>query len=246
MRRFAMVVLLCRAQRAARVAACGLVLNRAQRAARVAACALLVAAFAAVPALADRDFLTQDEVEKVREAQEPNDRLKLYVLFARQRLDQLQQLMAKDKPGRSLMIRQLLEDYTNIIDAIDTVSDDALRRKADIADCTTTVSAAEKRFAAQLQKAIDSQPRDLDMYELELKNALSDTTDSIELAQQDLGRRSTEIASKDSEEKKRVDSMKPADDVKAQKAEDAKAGVGTPTRKPPTLYRPGEKPASQQ
>ena len=207
---------------------------------------LLAAASAAIPALAEKDFLTQDEVEKVRVAQEPNERLKLYVLFARQRLDQLQQLMAKDKPGRSLMIRQLLEDYTNIIDAIDTVSDDALRRKTDIVEGANAVSGAEKRFAAQLQKALDSQPRDLDMYELELKNALSDTTDSMELAQQDLGRRSSEIASKDSEEKKRVDSMKPADDVKAQKAEDAKAGVGTPGRKPPTLYRPGEKPASQQ
>jgi hypothetical protein len=206
---------------------------------------LLAAASAAVPALAQRDFLTQDEVEKVREAQAPNDRLQLYVLFARQRLDQFQQLMAKDKPGRSLMIRQLLEDYTNIIDAIDTVSDDALRRKADIADGSKAVSAAEQRFRAQLQKAIDSQPRDLDMYELELKNALGDTSDSMELAQEDLGRRSAEIASKDSEEKKRVDSLKPADDVKAQKAEDAKAGVGTPKRKPPTLYRPGEKPANQ-
>jgi hypothetical protein len=206
---------------------------------------LLAAASAAIPALAQRDFLTQDEVEKIREAQEPNERLNLYVLFARQRLDQLQQLMAKDKPGRSLMIRQLLEDYTNIIDAIDTVSDDALRRKANIAEGANAVSAAEKRFSAQLQKAIDAQPRDLDMYELELKNALSDTSDSMELAQEDLGRRSTEIASKDSEEKKRVDSLKPADDVKAQKAEDAKAGVGTPARKPPTLYRPGEKPANQ-
>src|SRR5581483_1734877 len=147
-------------------------LHRAQRAARVAACALLVAAYAAVPALAEREFLTQDEVEKVREAQEPNERLKLYVLFARQRLDQLQQLMAKDKPGRSLMIRQLLEDYTNIIDAIDTVSDDALRRKLDIAEGTKAVSAAENKFSAQLKKALDSQPRDLDMYELELKNAL--------------------------------------------------------------------------
>ncbi len=209
---------------------------------------LLAAASAAVPAFAERDFLTQDEVEKVREAQEPNERLKLYVLFARQRLDQLQQLMAKDKPGRSLMIRQLLEDYTNIIDAIDTVSDDALRRKVNIAEGTNAVSAAEKKFSAQLQKALDSQPHDLDMYELELKNALSDTTDSIELAQEDLGRRSSDIASKDTEEKKRVDSLKPADDVKAQKAEDAKAGVGTPasTRKPPTLYRPGEKPTNQQ
>src|ERR1700748_2741778 len=106
---------------------------------------LLVAASAALPALAQKEFLTQDEVEKVREAQAPNDRLKLYVLFARQRLDQFQQLMAKEKPGRSLMIRQLLEDYTNIIDAIDTVSDDALRRKADIAEGANAVSAGEKK-----------------------------------------------------------------------------------------------------
>ena len=65
-----------------------------------------------IPALAQRDFLTSDEVEKVREAQEPNQRLKLYVLFARQRIDQLQRLLEKEKKGRSLAARELLEDYT--------------------------------------------------------------------------------------------------------------------------------------
>ncbi len=206
---------------------------------------LLAVAAAAGPVLAQRDFLTDDEVEKIREAQEPNMRLKLYVLFARQRLDQLQQQIAKDKPGRSLMIRQLLEDYTNIIDAIDTVSDDALKRQANIAEGTHAVNDAEKRFVAQLQKVIDAKPRDLDMYELELKNALSDTTDSMELASEDLGRRSAEVAAKDKEEKQKVSSMETPEEVKQQKAEDAKVGVGAPKRKPPTLYRPGEKPADQ-
>ena len=37
------------------------------------------------PALAQKDFLTENEIEKVREAQVPSDRLKLYALFARQR-----------------------------------------------------------------------------------------------------------------------------------------------------------------
>ena len=95
---------------------------------------------------AQRDFLTADEVEKVREAQLPNDRLKLYALLARQRLDQLQRLLEKEKKGRSLQARELLEDYSNIIDAIDTVSDDALKRGVDIAEGTAAVTDGRKAF----------------------------------------------------------------------------------------------------
>src|SRR5258708_6604641 len=103
-------------------------------------------------AFGQREFLTNDEIEKIREAQEPNVRLKTYLLFAKQRLDQPQQQMAKDKKGRSLAVRQLLEDYSQIIDAIDTVSDDALKRKGDIALGAAEVATAEKTFLAQLRK----------------------------------------------------------------------------------------------
>src|ERR1035438_10035639 len=90
----------------------------------LATCAIIAGAF---PILAEKDFLTENEIEKVREAQEPSERLKLYALFARQRLDQLQRLLEKEKKGRSLAARELLEDSSSIIDAIDTVSDDALK-----------------------------------------------------------------------------------------------------------------------
>src|SRR5437879_2022446 len=136
----------------------------------------------AAPLLAQgqRDFLSESEVEKVREAQEPNERLKLYVLFARQRMDQVQQQLAKDKKGRSLEIRSLLEDYEKIIDAIDRVSDDALKRKTDITLGLSLVRDAERKFSGQLEKMQSSAPRDLDMYSIELKEAIATTADSLE------------------------------------------------------------------
>jgi hypothetical protein len=202
----------------------------------------LLAAMAAVPARAQREFLTNDEIEKIRAAQEPNLRLKVYLLFARQRVDQLQQQIAKDKKGRSLAVRQLLEDYSQIIDAIDTVSDDALRRKVDITVGTAEVAATEKLLLAQLQKIEDSHPHDLDMYEVSLKDAIESTSDSLQTAGEDLGRRSATVTAKADEEKKKIESLSTPEQIKEKKKEEAKVEDGAPKRKPPTLYRPGEKP----
>jgi hypothetical protein len=64
----------------------------------------------------------------------------------------------------------------------------------------------------------------------------------MDASKEDLGKRAEVVAAKEEKEKKEIESMTPKDEVQAQKAEDAKADVGTPKRKPPTLYRPGEKP----
>jgi hypothetical protein len=200
---------------------------------------------AGIPALAQRDFLTSDEVEKVREAQLPNDRLKLYALLARQRLDQLQRLLEKDKKGRSVNARELLEDYSNIVDAIDTVSDDALKRGVDIAEGTAAVTGAEKAFLAQLEKIRDRAPADMGMYEIALKEAIATTTDSMDLAKEDTGSRATKLTAEDKKLKEEAEQTIAAEDSKGKPVDEAKNGDpkaddGKPKRKPPTLLRKGE------
>lgn len=191
----------------------------------------------AAPLAADHDFLTNTEIDQVRLAQEPNERLQLYLGFARQRLDELKQLVKESRPGRAAMIHDLLDEYGQIIDAIDTISDDALARKADIGVGTKAVAAAEKGFLPALQKIRDSQPSDLARYEFALSQAIQATSDSLDNAGTDLGKRSSEVTDRLKKEKsEREASMTPEEvDAKKKEAKDA-----TTRSKKPTLLKPGE------
>lgn len=190
-------------------------------------------------AQANRDYLSSDEVDQVRMAQDPNDRMRLYLHFAKQRLDQVSQLLAKDKPGRSALIHDLLDEYGQIIDAIDTVSDDALHRRLNIDKGTAAVASTEPELLAKLKKITDSQPHDLSRYQFVLEQALETTQDSYDLSKTSVSQRLAGVKAEETKENaERAAEMTPEEKKSAQAQAD-KAAINPP-RKPPTLLRPGE------
>ena len=202
---------------------------------RVAAALMVVLA---IPLGAQkRDFLTAEEADKVRLAQDPNLRLPLYVAFAKDRIAQINQLIARDRAGRSALLHDLLEDYTKIIEALDTVAEDALRRKVDIAKGMAVVVPAEQDLLTALKKVDQAELGDKSRYKFVLDDAIAATKDSIEVSKEDLGDRLKEVSAKQQKE----DAARQAD-LTPEEAKQRQETKAKQDKKAPTLRRPGDPP----
>ncbi len=185
-----------------------------------------------------RDFLTDHEVDVIREAQAPDLRITHYLHFAGLRLELVRQQLAKEKPGRSANIHRNLDEYGRIIETIDIVIDDALDDDKDVSEVMDKIVTEEERFLASLQRMADDPADDYFRYEFVLEDAIEITQDSIELAEQDLGERLAAVRAADERERQKLEeSMTPAlrkETAKIKKEEEKKK------RKRPTLLKPGE------
>jgi hypothetical protein len=129
-----------------------------------------------------RDPLTQAEIDQVRDASwEPQQRLVLYVKFARERLVKLEQMRADSKTkGRAQQTHDMLDDFLLIYDELNDNIDTYVDRRDDIRKPLKVVIDADTEFQAKLRALRDAAgvlPEDAKVYEFVLSNAV-DTIDS--------------------------------------------------------------------
>jgi hypothetical protein len=129
-----------------------------------------------------RDPLTQAEIDQVRDASwEPNQRLTLYVGFARARLVRLEQVRSDPKTkDRAQQTHDLLDDFQLLYDELNDNIETYVDRSDDIRKPLKGIIAADTEFQAKLRalKEAANVPRsEYSVYEFVLSNAM-DTVDS--------------------------------------------------------------------
>lgn len=136
----------------------------------------LLAALSA-PGQHRRDPLTQAEIDQVRDASwEPQQRLTLYVKFARDRLVKLEQMRSDPKTkDRARQTHDMLDDFLLIYDELNDNLDTYVDRKDDIRKPLKIVIDADTEFQAKLLALRDAagvSPEEAKQYEFVLSNAL--------------------------------------------------------------------------
>lgn len=129
-----------------------------------------------------RDPLNPVEVDQLRDAMlDPDERLKLYVKFARDRMNKLEQMRADPKAvDRPKQTHDMLEDFLAVYDELNDNIEMYMGRKDDIRKPMKLIIEADTEFQAKLRAVKNSENIDAgesQQYEFLLTNAL-DTVDS--------------------------------------------------------------------
>jgi hypothetical protein len=128
------------------------------------------------------DPLNPLEQDQLRDAaQEPSERLKLYIQFSRTRLTSLEQVRSDPKvTDRAEQTRDRLQDFLDVYDEMNDNIDTFVERKADLRKPLKAVIEADTEFQAKLRalkSSADANKNEVQKYDFLLTSVL-DTVDS--------------------------------------------------------------------
>jgi hypothetical protein len=149
---------------------------------KLASFAVVVLLLSSVWAQRRRDPLNPLEQDQLRDAaQDPSERLKLYILFSRARLTALDQTRNDPKvTNRAQQTRDRLQDFLDVYDELNDNIDTFVERKADLRKPLKAIIEADTEFQARLRalkSSADANKDEAKQYDF-LLTSLLETIDS--------------------------------------------------------------------
>ena len=127
-----------------------------------------------------KEYLSDEEAEKIRNADSPNMRVKLYLTYAADRLKKFQYELDRTMPQsrRGETLNGLLNAYSGCIDDAADVISLAVEKQQDIRTGIKEMQSKGKEYLATLEK-IQQKGTDLESYRETLEDAMDGTKDAI-------------------------------------------------------------------
>ena len=127
-----------------------------------------------------KEYLTETEADKIRDAETPSERIKLFIGFADDRLKKFQYELTRTVPQRKRaeVLNALMNAYASCVDdAADQIAV-AQEKQQDVRDAVKLIQKKGKEFAEILAKLDEGGP-DFDSYKDTLEDAIEGTRDAI-------------------------------------------------------------------
>lgn len=144
------------------------------------ALAALISTTVAMRAQEKKDYLSDTEADKIREATTPSAKMILFVTFADDRILKLKYTLAHPTTDRrrAEQLNALINAYTGCIDDAADIIDVARERQQDIKLGLKTLTAKAKEHLAYLQE-LQKSGAELDSYKETLDDAVEATQDAL-------------------------------------------------------------------
>ncbi len=144
----------------------------------------LMAGATSAPSQEKKDYLSEAEADKIRDAETPSQRIKLFISFAADRLKKFQYELGRTTPEqhRSETLNGLLNAYSGCVDDAADLVNLAAEKQADIRDAVKEMQTRDKEFLETLEKISKDGP-ELDVYKETLDDAIEGTRDALKDAE---------------------------------------------------------------
>jgi hypothetical protein len=165
---------------------------KAMRFARVLLrCSILLAASLPVAAQSPKDYISAVEADKIRDAETPDQRIKLFLTFGADRIKKIEYELGRPEPSgrRDELLNGLINSYTGCIDDAADLIDLAVEKQQDIRAGIKEMQTRGPEFLAYL-KGLAAQGKAAEPYQDNLEDSIDATVDAMKSADE----ASTEIA----------------------------------------------------
>jgi hypothetical protein len=131
-----------------------------------------------------KDYLSALEADKIRDAETTNERVKLFLTFADDRLKKFQYELEHPSGNRHVdMLNSLLNGYAGCVDDAADLIQLGIERQESIRQGIELMASQAKGFLSVLEKLAAAGGPDLESYQDNLKDAIEGTRDAMNESQ---------------------------------------------------------------